>query len=121
MSKNFHVPQSFPSDVSDKPFEIKYNDDMDNAISPISIGNDRKESYTYTDEPEYNAHGPYLTPVDPQKIQAVTINYFDTYYIYSFDGKLLSEYDHSGTCVRDYIYVGNRLIAEYRPATGKYY
>ena len=44
-----------------------------------------------------------------------------TFYIYSFDGRLLSEYDIYGTCLRDYIYMGNRLIAEYRPQEGKYY
>ncbi|MDQ1353918.1 MAG: hypothetical protein QG657_4227, partial [Acidobacteriota bacterium] len=33
----------------------------------------------------------------------------------------LSEYDQTGSCVRDYIYAGNRLLAEYRPSTGKYY
>jgi len=45
----------------------------------------------------------------------------DTYYIYSFDGKLIAEYDHDGNCVKDYIYAGNRLIAEYQSQTGKYY
>jgi RHS repeat-associated protein len=45
----------------------------------------------------------------------------DTYYIYSFDGKLMAEYDHDGNCVKDYIYVGNRLIAEYHSQTGNYY
>jgi RHS repeat-associated protein len=94
---------------------------MDNAISPITTRNDRRESYTYTDDSGDKVHGPYLSPVTNDKIQVVTTNYIDTYYIYSFDGKLLSEYDQSGTCVRDYVYAGNRLIAEYRPATGKYY
>jgi len=44
-----------------------------------------------------------------------------TFSIYSFDGRLLSEYDIYGTCIRDYIYMGTRLIAEYRPQEGKYY
>jgi RHS repeat-associated protein len=44
-----------------------------------------------------------------------------TFSIYSFDGRLLSEYDIYGTCLRDYIYMGSRLIAEYRPQEGKYY
>jgi RHS repeat-associated protein len=34
---------------------------------------------------------------------------------------LLAEYDHNGNCVRDYIYAGNRLIAEYKPQTGEYF
>jgi RHS repeat-associated protein len=33
----------------------------------------------------------------------------------------MAEYDHNGNCVRDYIYVGNKLLAEYQPQTGKYY
>jgi RHS repeat-associated protein len=45
----------------------------------------------------------------------------DTYYIWTHDGKLLAEYDHNGVCVKDYIYVGNKLLAEYHPQTGKYY
>jgi RHS repeat-associated protein len=48
--------------------------------------------------------------------------YSKTYYIHSFDGKLLAEYDATGTCQKDYIYMGNKLIAEYQPVTGaKYY
>jgi len=44
-----------------------------------------------------------------------------TYYIYAFDGQLLAEYNALGFCTRDYIYMGNRLIAEYHPAEDKYY
>ena len=87
-----------------------------------SIDSGKAEAYS-------NAHGPYVSPITSDiatlstfgQIQAVTINYIDTYYIYSFDGKLLAEYDQSGNSTRDYIYAGNRLIAEFRPATGKYY
>ncbi|MEW6364475.1 MAG: RHS repeat-associated core domain-containing protein [Acidobacteriota bacterium] len=43
------------------------------------------------------------------------------YYIYSFDGKLLAEYDADGNCNRDYIYAGNRLIAEHKPKVGIYH
>ena len=35
------------------------------------------------------------------------------FYIYSFDGKLLQLYDVLGTLLKDYIYMGDRLIAEY--------
>ena len=44
-----------------------------------------------------------------------------SYYIYSFDGRLLAEYDIYGACLRDYIYMGSRLVAEYAPATGQYF
>ena len=36
------------------------------------------------------------------------------FYIYAFDGRLLAEYDISGLLVREYIYFGGKLVAEYR-------
>jgi RHS repeat-associated protein len=33
----------------------------------------------------------------------------------------MAEYDHNGNCVSDYIYAGNKLIAEYRPQTSEYF
>ncbi len=44
-----------------------------------------------------------------------------SYYIYSFDGRTLAEYNLLGVCVRDYIYMGTQLIAEFRPSTSQYY
>jgi RHS repeat-associated protein len=44
-----------------------------------------------------------------------------TYYIYAFDGRLLAEYNALGFCTKDYIYMANRLIAEYHPSENKYY
>jgi len=44
-----------------------------------------------------------------------------TYYIYTFDGKLLAAYDVHGVCVKDYIYMGNQLVAEYDPVPNQYY
>lgn len=35
------------------------------------------------------------------------------FYIYSFDGQLLQMYDVYGTLLKDFIYMGNRLVAEY--------
>ena len=40
-----------------------------------------------------------------------------SYYIRAFDGRVLAEYDLYGTCLRDYICMGNPLVAEYNPAT----
>ncbi|MCK4766075.1 MAG: RHS repeat-associated core domain-containing protein [Candidatus Aminicenantes bacterium] len=48
-------------------------------------------------------------------------SFTNTYYIWSFDGNLMAEYDHSGICVKEYIYFGNKLVAEYLPVEGKYY
>lgn len=44
-----------------------------------------------------------------------------SFYVYSFDGRLLAEYNLYGECVRDYIYVGAQLVAEFRPSTSQYY
>jgi RHS repeat-associated protein len=44
-----------------------------------------------------------------------------TYYIYAIDGRLLAEYNGLGFCVRECIYMGGKLLAEYRPADNRYY
>jgi RHS repeat-associated protein len=44
-----------------------------------------------------------------------------TYYFYDSGGKLLSEYDGTGACVKDYLYLGGKMIGEYLPATSSYY
>ncbi|NIM83602.1 MAG: hypothetical protein GTO45_33240, partial [Candidatus Aminicenantes bacterium] len=117
---HFNLPGNFPFDVSDKPFEIRYNDHMTNDVSLM-------ESV----ETDFG-HGPYGGAAFTNTSTSSTIqttgfsrtqssSLLDTYYIYSYDGKLLAEYDHSGNCVRDYIYSGNQLIAEYRPQTNTYY
>ena len=41
--------------------------------------------------------------------------------IFLLDGKLLAEYNGLGECMRDYIYLGDRLLAEYQPQTGQIY
>jgi RHS repeat-associated protein len=91
----------------------------------------------YTDDAAYDdaftghgGHGPslpnfYSSPSNTLSNSAPgrsrTSELINTYYIYTFDGKLLAEYDHNGNCVRDYIYAGNRLIAEYKPQTDEYF
>jgi RHS repeat-associated protein len=116
--KTFNVPIDFPFDVSDNNFEIRYNEDMysDTAAydlypghggSGISAGNFYSSSST-----TFSNSSPGISR---------TSELFNTYYIYTFDGKLLAEYDHNGNCVRDYIYFGNRLIAEYKPQTNEYF
>jgi len=44
-----------------------------------------------------------------------------TYYIYSFDGRLLAEYNLLGQVVRDYVYFGGQLVAEYKNGVLHYY
>jgi hypothetical protein len=42
------------------------------------------------------------------------------YYFYSFDGKLLQTYNVYGVLLKDYIYMGDRLIAEYDHVGSRY-
>jgi len=44
-----------------------------------------------------------------------------TYYIYSFDGRLLAEYNLLGQVVRDYVYFGGQLVAENKNGVLHYY
>ena len=44
--------------------------------------------------------------------------YGGSFYVYSYDGRLLAEYNRLNQCVKDYIYIGNRLLAEYKPLEG---
>ena len=79
--------------------------------------------------PGENRHGPNMevaagsmaTPTGTNMSGVKTSSLIDTYYIYAFDGKLMAEYDHDGICVKEYIYLGGQLIAEYQPQTAKYY
>jgi hypothetical protein len=75
------------------------------------------------EESDQNLKGPHVgvTATTTPVIAQASV-YTATYYIYSFDGKLLAEYDATGVCVKDYIYMGNKLLAEYQPVTAtKYY
>ncbi|MEW6363199.1 MAG: hypothetical protein AB1714_01020 [Acidobacteriota bacterium] len=62
-------------------------------------------------DPEQQAPTPFTPPPGSEVV----------YYVYGHDGKLLAEYDTNGFCDRDYIYAGNRLVAEYRPKESKFY
>jgi hypothetical protein len=55
------------------------------------------------------------------KIKTLSAGTTGTYYIYRFDGLLLAEYDGLGVCLREFIYVGAKLVAEYHSVDGKYY
>ena len=44
-----------------------------------------------------------------------------SYYIYGYDGRLIAEYDVHGTCIKDYVYMKERLIAEYNAVSSQYY
>ena len=44
-----------------------------------------------------------------------------SFYVYSVTGMLLAEYDRLDRPVKDYVYVGNRLLAEYKPVESRMY
>ena len=103
--RDIDMPNGFPFDISDKPFEIRYNENMNTDVRAT--------------EPVERGHGPNSVTANTSRTQSGEL--INTYYIYSYDGKLMEEYDHSGNCVKQYIYFGNRLFAEYHPQTDKYY
>jgi RHS repeat-associated protein len=116
--KSFNVPVDFTFDISDNNFEIRYNDDM------------YTESAAYDVLPGHGGHSAssgnfYSSSATTLSNSTMgifrTSEMFNTYYIYTFDGKLLAEYDHNGNCTRDYIYFGKRMLAEYKPQTGEYF
>jgi RHS repeat-associated protein len=116
--KTFNVPVDFPFDISDNNFEIRYNDSMfsDTAAYDVYTGHGGSGIAAGN---FYSSSADIFSNSTPGISR--TAEMFNTYYIYTFDGKLLAEYDHNGNCVRDYIYAGNRLIAEYKPQTNEYF
>jgi len=134
--KHFNIPESYPFDVSDRLFEIRYNEKMEELSNQEveiskhevkSLNNNIAHSTLTLAFENKNPHGPntsvyFGTPDSTSGFGTIqSTSAVDTYYIYSFDGKLMAEYDHNGNCVKDYIYAGNRLIAEYQPQANKYY
>jgi RHS repeat-associated protein len=115
--KGFNLPVNTIFDVSDNLFEIRYNRSMNPSyeFNGTKFGHGPYGLGQYF--PTTSAYTMNSKPVSGQMTSTMT----DTYYIYSHDGKLMAEYDHNGNGVRDYIYMGSRLIAEYNVQTGKYY
>jgi RHS repeat-associated protein len=119
--KSFNIPLDFPFDTSDKNFEIRYNDDMfsESAAYDQIDGFPGHGGSGASANNFYSSSSTTLNNSIPGRSR--TSELINTYYIYTFYGKLLAEYDHNGNCVRDYIYAGNRLIAEYKPQTSEYF
>jgi len=103
---------------SDNAFKIHYNEDM---ISDTAV---------VTSSPGHGGTGGFMGSVFYSSSTALSSSSMgrstvsetnNTYYLYTYDGRLLAEYDQNGNCFRDYIYSGNRLIAEYKPQTNEYF
>jgi RHS repeat-associated protein len=119
--KTLDFPPNNVFDISDSIFEIRANKSGKKALAYKGIAgsfgrgpNDSSQQSNLT-----TGHSKNSIPVSRR--METTPAMTDTYYIYSYDGKLMAEYDHDGNCIRDYIYLGNRLIAEYFPQTDTFY
>ena len=102
--KSFNIPVDFPFDVSDRTFEIMYNDSM-NGDSAAYDAYPGHGGGGISSNSLYTSSSSTLDNSIPGRSR--TTELINTYYIYTYDGKLLAEYDHNGNCIRDYIYAGN--------------
>ncbi len=129
--KRIAFPETMPYDISLSSFaittgdveidadeldpDIEGNDVLSDASSGVAeTGLDKLGlSVPAAESPAGEAGGTALmTLSDPRE---------GCFYIYSFDGRLLAEYDVYGECLKDYIYMGARLVAEFKPATAQYF
>ena len=124
LSKPVSWPERVPFSVSAKPFAIVSYAKTETENEKGSLIHFEKDTLSQTDDDgsDQNLRGPHAgVPATTAPLSGRTTLYATTYYIHSYDGKLLAEYDAIGTCVKDYIYMGNKLIAEYQPVIAKYY
>ena len=75
----------------------------------------RRKSETANEEqvPGIVKAGRTLSGSGDKTMKLMSASPVGNFYIYSFDGKLLQLYNVYGTLLKDYIYMGDRLIAEY--------
>jgi RHS repeat-associated protein len=119
--KYFDVPKDIPYDISENHFAIREKGDMN---GDALVQNQMKGSPGHSSQGTFTNGSKSIPSTLSDKSHpglSRPKDMVNMYYIYTFDGKLLAEYDHDGNCVRNYIYFGDRLIAEYRPQTDKYY
>jgi RHS repeat-associated protein len=126
--KRFALPARIPYDVSQAGFSIVVQDteladlmekmieERTQSVEAGAVSDTSKVNpLSSTDVATQGAVGTVST------MTTLSIPRTGSYYIYAFDGRLLAEYDMYGACLRDYIYMGSRLIAEFVPATGQYF
>jgi RHS repeat-associated protein len=143
VAKQFSFPGRVPFDMSDGNFAITAESGIKVAGDAIVEGErlsqrerkrgrdsvrsrDERRRKVATDEPRDRARRTSREPEETArprsdvktdtKMRTMSVSAEGTFYLYSFDGKLLAEYNKEGVSVKDYIYMGNRLIAEYQPS-----
>lgn len=122
ITKNISLPERTPYDVSLASFAIVAE------LPPAPTEETPTENADETREIDSSAGllpqtDPQAPPVGDAGGTARTLSAASrgVYYIYSFDGRLLAEYDLYGICQSDYIYSGNRLVAEFKPVQSQYF
>jgi hypothetical protein len=126
MTKIFSLPPRAPFAVSERAFAI-----VDREAGPVRRPDrgalrrrgeyDRasRDTASGVQNPGIKVAGPSGTEGGETRLLSVSPT--GTYYVYGFDGRLVAEYNGLGICVRDYIYMGGKLIAEYRPQENAYF
>jgi RHS repeat-associated protein len=66
-----------------------------------------------SDESALSPEVPSSGPPSGEPIAPLSALPSGSYYIYSFDGRLMQVYDMFGALLKDYVYMGDRLVAEY--------
>jgi YD repeat-containing protein len=124
MTKIFSLPLRAPFAVSERPFAI-----VDREAGPVRRPDRgalrRRGEIVRGPEEAASPLNPGIKVAGPSgteggETRLLSVGPTGTYYVYGFDGRLLAEYNGLGICVRDYIYMGGKLIAEYRPQENAY-
>ena len=127
MTKIFSLPLRAPFAVSEKAFAV-----VDREADAGSVRRQDRGSLRRSGDLA-RASGEAASPLNPGikvagpegagggEMGVLSVSPTGTYYIYAFDGRMLAEYNGLGICVRDYITMGGKLIAEYRPQENSYF
>ena len=149
MVKRFALPERFPFDMSDANFAIANEAKV--AVRSITSAESREktsgtramdrerrqerlarrqkaaksasneESTTIRSKSDQSTKTQAGTGTDSTTRTLSALTNGGSFYIYSATGMLLAEYNRSGEPVKDYIYVGGRLLAEYKPVESRTY
>jgi RHS repeat-associated protein len=124
MTKIFSLPLRAPFAVSERPFAI-----VDREAGPVRRPDRgalrRRGEIVRGPEEAASPLNPGIKVAGPSgteggETRLLSVSPTGTYYVYGFDGRLVAEYNGLGICVREYIYMGGKLIAEYRPPENAY-
>ncbi|RFT15310.1 MAG: YD repeat protein [Candidatus Saccharicenans subterraneus] len=138
VNKSIALPERYPFDVSDEGFGIRAKSRgkavmEEEARRILALRERSREGGSLLKEAikgrlkgagqSCDLEGRQVTSLSLTEsgVEVQSVGTTGTYYIYSFDGKLLAEYNGLGECMRDYIYLGDRLLAEYQPQSGALY